>query len=117
MQSMNRTASVVASFVLVMMVLVACTALDDDPAEDESASATVDDVLEIVTLTAAPSATVRTELIEYVVGDGDTLSGIADEFGVTQSAIIEANGLPNPDAIFVGQTLMIPAPSEGSPIS
>ena len=73
--------------------------------------------MEIVTLTPAPSATVRTELIEYVVGDGDTLSGIADEFGVTQDAIIAANGLPNPDAIFVGQTLMIPAPSDGTPIS
>ncbi len=113
---MNRLDSVLAAFVLVMLALVACGPIGDDSGDDQPESTSTDDVLEIVTLTPVPSATVRTELIEYVVGDGDTLSGIADEFGVSQEAIIEANGLPNPDAIFVGQTLMIPAPTGGTPV-
>jgi len=115
--SMDRLAAPLLALVVLTMALVACTIRDDGADTEESSTATVDEVMEIVTLTPVPSATVRTELVEYVVGDGDTLSGIADEFGVSQQSIIEANGLPNPDAIFVGQTLMIPAPTGGTPES
>ncbi|MGD9712890.1 MAG: LysM peptidoglycan-binding domain-containing protein [Thermomicrobiales bacterium] len=112
---MNRIAAPLIALILLMSVLTACSVRGEDDEGSGPSTSTTNEVLEIVTLTPAPSATVRTELIEYVVGDGDTLSGIADEFGVSQGAIIEANGLPNPDAIFVGQTLMIPAPAEATP--
>ncbi len=46
----------------------------------------------------------------YVVQEGDTLSSIAARFGVSEAAIQRANGLADPDAIFAGQELMIPAP-------
>ena len=46
----------------------------------------------------------------YVVREGDTLSGIAARFDVTEDAILRANGLQNPDRIFVGQELVIPPP-------
>ncbi len=111
---MERLAGPLVALVLLTFALVACS-IRDEGDSGESSTATVDEVMQIVTLTPVPSATVRTELVEYVVGEGDTLSGIADEFGVSQASIIEANGLPNPDAIFVGQTLMIPAPSESTP--
>ena len=115
---MVRLGQFLISAVLLMTVLIACSVTGgDDNGGSDSATMTVDEVMRIVTLTPVPSATVRTQLVEYQVGDGDTLSGIADEFGVTQQSIIDANGLPNPDAIFVGQTLMIPAPTEGTPES
>lgn len=44
---------------------------------------------------------------------GDTLLGIAQEFGVSVNALREANGLSD-DTIIIGQTLKIPSPgSEG----
>ncbi len=44
----------------------------------------------------------------YQVQRGDTLAEIAQEFGVTVSAIAEANGITNIDVIEVGAILLIP---------
>ena len=52
---------------------------------------------------------------EYTVQDGDTLSGIADQFGVTTDAIIAANEITDPDLIQPGDTLTIPAPEPAAP--
>lgn len=43
----------------------------------------------------------------YTVQEGDTLNGIAVQFGTTAAAIRQANGLPS-DVINIGQVLMIP---------
>jgi murein DD-endopeptidase MepM/ murein hydrolase activator NlpD len=53
------------------------------------------------TLAAAPEA-------EHVVGDGETLNGIANRAGVTGKALAEANGLRPPFALRMGQKLKIP---------
>jgi LysM repeat protein len=47
--------------------------------------------------------------LSYFVQAGDTLAGIATVFNSTMDAIIEANQLDDPNAIFVGQELIIPA--------
>lgn len=44
----------------------------------------------------------------YTVKPGDTLSGIAAQFGVTIDAILEANDLTDPNTVVVGQELIIP---------
>jgi LysM repeat protein len=44
----------------------------------------------------------------HVVVAGDTLSGIAKEYGTTVAAIVEANGIADPSLIIVGQILNIP---------
>jgi rare lipoprotein A len=41
----------------------------------------------------------------YVVQSGDTLSGIAAELGTTVEDLAAANGMANPDLVYVGQTL------------
>ncbi|MBE0689865.1 MAG: LysM peptidoglycan-binding domain-containing protein, partial [Anaerolineae bacterium] len=43
----------------------------------------------------------------YVVQRGDTLSAIARRFNTTVQAIAAANGIANPNRIFVGQVLQI----------
>jgi LysM repeat protein len=43
---------------------------------------------------------------------GESLSKIAKRYQVPIDSIIEANGLSNPDALYVGQKLFIPAPRE-----
>ncbi|HMO60357.1 MAG TPA: LysM domain-containing protein [Roseiflexaceae bacterium] len=51
----------------------------------------------------------------YVVQPGDTLSALAVEFGTTVGELIAANGLTDPDALQVGQTLIIPSLTITSP--
>jgi LysM repeat protein len=44
----------------------------------------------------------------YVVQQGDTLYGIAVEFGVSMEDLMAANDMDNPDQLQVGQELQIP---------
>ncbi|HLA17751.1 MAG TPA: LysM peptidoglycan-binding domain-containing protein [Dehalococcoidia bacterium] len=46
----------------------------------------------------------------YVVQAGDTLSDIADRFGVPLVALVQANGLSDPHLIVEGEALVIPVP-------
>ncbi|NLL45501.1 MAG: LysM peptidoglycan-binding domain-containing protein [Clostridiales bacterium] len=47
-------------------------------------------------------------MIIYTVTPGDSVYSIARKYGVSPSEIIQANRLENPDALVVGQTLVIP---------
>lgn len=51
----------------------------------------------------------------YVVRGGDTLSSIAARFDVSLEALLVANGLNNPNTVFAGQVLTIPAAGAGVP--
>ncbi len=61
------------------------------------------------TPTATPSDCQPTD---YEVLDGDTLDGLAETFGVTINAIVEASDLENPDVLAIGDPLTIPCPTE-----
>lgn len=65
--------------------------------------------------TTAPAATAvpvvtptPRQATTYTVQIGDTLASIARKFGLSAAALQEANGISNPDLIWVGQKLMIP---------
>jgi LysM repeat protein len=45
----------------------------------------------------------------YTVQDGDTLGGIAEAFDTTVDTLQDVNAIPDPDVIFAGQILCIPA--------
>jgi LysM repeat protein len=45
----------------------------------------------------------------YVVQQGDTLGGLAEDFGTTVDDLMAANGLTDANAIQAGQTLLIPS--------
>lgn len=45
----------------------------------------------------------------YVVQPGDTLSGVAAEFGISNQALAAANGIAPDDFLYIGQVLSIPA--------
>jgi LysM repeat protein len=62
--------------------------------------------------TQAPQTTPQT----YVVVAGDTLTGIALRFGTTVNALVQANGIVNPNLIYVGQVLNIPGGTAPAPV-
>jgi LysM repeat protein len=50
----------------------------------------------------------------YVVQQGDTLGGLAEDFGTTVGDLMAANGLTDENAIQAGQTLLIPSLISGT---
>ncbi len=44
----------------------------------------------------------------HTISSGETLSGIATTYGVTMEALMQANGIADPNRILVGQVLTIP---------
>lgn len=59
---------------------------------------------------------IRAASQDYVVQAGDSLSAIADTIGASVQTLLELNEIANPDSLFVGQVLRLPAPpsTEGS---
>ena len=57
---------------------------------------------------APPAVTPGGGQVFHVVQPGETLSAIAQRYGVTEGAIAQASGLANPNLIFGGQQLVIP---------
>ena len=51
----------------------------------------------------------------YIVQSGDMLSAIAERYSVSVAAIVQANNIPNPDALEVGQKLVIPQMTPQAP--
>lgn len=58
--------------------------------------------------TTEPAPTTPPQDVTYVVQAGDTIGVIAQTYGVSIDAIVQANGLINPNAIQAGQSLIIP---------
>lgn len=51
----------------------------------------------------------------YIVQSGDMLSAIAERYGLSVEAIVQANNISNPDALEVGQRLIIPLATPQAP--
>ena len=51
----------------------------------------------------------------YTVRAGDALSLVARRLGVPMSRLAQANGITDPQRIYVGQVLHVPAPVSGAP--
>lgn len=47
----------------------------------------------------------------YVTEPGDTIEGIAAEFGVNPDRLVLENGIPNPDNLVVGQSIIVRQPN------
>jgi LysM repeat protein len=71
--------------------------------------------LELVATSEPTQAASTEESTTHRIKRGETLSTIAQQYGVTVKAISEANGLDNPNRIVTGQTLIIPAPGQVAP--
>ncbi len=61
--------------------------------------------------TPTPLAAATVPPVTYRVKPGDTLSGIADLFGVTVDDIVRYNNIADPNSLSVGQVITIPGHS------
>ena len=61
--------------------------------------------------TATPAVTPTVTPQAHVVQSGETLSGIAEAYGVTVDELMKANSLQSRSLISVGQELVIPTPA------
>src|SRR5688500_18201498 len=68
-------------------------------------------------LAFAPVAATAYADTSYVVQSGESLSVIAQRYGVTVEAIMVANNLPSRSTIYAGQVLTIPSPTSNPPPS
>jgi len=94
-------------------LLLACSGDGDD--NDASPAATQAAVTTATPYAVKPAPTIVSGLLQspqgertYVVVEGDTLGGIAEQFGTTPEAIIERNNIDDPTGLFIGQELVIP---------
>jgi LysM repeat protein/uncharacterized protein YvpB len=62
---------------------------------------------------AGPSAPAPMGTASHAVARGETLFSLARRYGVSVSAIMQANGVSDPNRIYVGQVLTIPVPASG----
>ena len=86
-----------------VVILTSCAESAEDPTLEPAPT------LAVVTATPGPPPVPAPgEQQLYVVREGDTLSGIAARFGVSEDAILEENPLVDRDRLFVGQELVIP---------
>jgi LysM repeat protein len=60
------------------------------------------------TATPIPADLPKGTKIDYTVQPGDTIAGIASKFNSTEEAIVAENNITDPNALFVGQLLVIP---------
>ncbi|MCK4473584.1 MAG: LysM peptidoglycan-binding domain-containing protein, partial [Anaerolineae bacterium] len=64
------------------------------------------------TTVSGPQAPLPPSPITHTIRAGETLQGIAWQYGVAAEAILRANDLTEPERFQVGQVLVIPSPSE-----
>jgi LysM repeat protein len=62
----------------------------------------------VFSVTTTHAAAPDQDAAAYVVRPGDTLNAIAARYGVSASALARANGIANPNRIYIGQQLTIP---------
>lgn len=99
---MNRVGLTLLTVALVAApVAVAC-------GDDEGSAGTLPEIVRTTTSTTDPSTTIAVRQI-YVVQQGDFLGNIADTFGVDMAELMAVNGIDNPNKIYPGQELSIPA--------
>jgi len=99
----------------VLLAALAAGCGDDEPPATETPSPTVTTPAASptpppppppATETASPTPTAAGET--YEVQPGDSLSAIAQRFNTTVEALVEANGITDPDQLFPGDQLTIP---------
>jgi LysM repeat protein len=79
--------------------------------ESDGAFTTLPPIRSTTTSSSTTTTTVAAQRQFHEVQSGETLSVIAERYGVSVAAIVDLNQITNPDRIEAGVTLEIPAPT------
>jgi LysM repeat protein len=77
--------------------------------DDSLAGATLPPIVTTSTTSSTIPTSTTVVVIYYEIQPGDRLGNIADSFGVTVDAIMQLNGITDPDKINAGDKLEIPS--------
>ena len=100
--------AVVVACGLVILAMAAASCSDGDDLDASETLAPIQTTS--TTSTTLPATTTQPQY--YEVQSGDTLTKIASAFGLPIPAIMELNGIVDPNAIQAGQILQLPVASE-----
>ena len=64
-----------------------------------------------VETTVVTTTTIPYEPVFYTVQSGDSLFRIAETYQVNMEELMKLNGITNPDKVYAGQVLELPAPT------
>jgi LysM repeat protein len=103
--------------VVVPLIVLGSTLLSEENEETAKAMATrsVQPATSTSTSTQVAPATPTPAAGTYTIKEGDIPLTIAEQFGVSIEALLEANDITDPNSLKVGQVLVIPTPTPISP--
>jgi LysM repeat protein len=101
--------NVIVSALTVLLVLTIWDRSNPLPPVPATPTLDVSARLERAVPSSTPTVPPSLTPVTYTVKSGDTLLGISRELGIPQEALMAANGLTDPDALTVGQVLIIPS--------
>jgi LysM repeat protein len=90
-----------------LIAVGAAACADDDTAEP---GVTLPPILTTTSTTTIPPSTTEPQRF-YEIQEGDTLTEIADRFGVPIQAIMRLNAIRDQNAIYAGQLIELPEPN------
>jgi LysM repeat protein len=76
--------------------------------ESDGVYSTLPPIRSTTTSTTTTTTTAPQQIQTYVIQPGETLSVIAERFGVSVAAIVDLNEISNPDRIEAGVSIKIP---------
>ncbi len=101
---------ILALAVFLTLLTAACGRAEAGDVDDIAATTATTAATTTSTATTLPTTTTTTTpvAVTYVVQSGDSLSVIAQRFGVSSAALAAFNGIDDVNTIFAGQSLTIP---------
>jgi LysM repeat protein len=99
---------ILAGVVLTVLLVWGGAPPSDSPTPTPTRALLPTTAVEASVPTVPPTETATPAPLVYTVKAGDTLSGIAQTYGVSVQDIVAVNNLANPDVLNIGQELIIP---------
>ncbi len=103
-----------AAITVSLLFLAGCGRSGPSDGATQTTSSIIVTTQPVTTATTAPPTTAPQQLT-YLVQSGDSLSIIAERFGVSTKELANFNAITDSDTIKIGQELSIPPTTEASP--